>query len=61
MDGMKGGYISLQHTSIQIIQIDMQGMIGTQRRNEELLPGIHIYIQEVFFQANILHVTCVLD
>jgi hypothetical protein len=29
MDGVKGGFISLLHTSIPITQIDMQGMIGT--------------------------------
>ena len=38
-DGMKEEYTFPLHTSIQTILIDMQGMIGTQRRNEELLHG----------------------
>lgn len=40
MDGTKERYISRQHTSTQIIQIDMQGMICTQRKNEEHLHGV---------------------
>lgn len=38
-DGMKEEYTSLPHTSIQTTLIDMQGMIGTQRRSEELQHG----------------------
>lgn len=48
MDGMKGRYISLQRTSIQTIQIDMQGRIGTQRRNGELLHGNFVPINVIF-------------
>lgn len=38
-DGMKERYISLPHTNIRITQTDMQEMICTQKRSEELLPG----------------------
>lgn len=46
MDGMKEEYISLQPTSIQITRIDMQGMIGIPRRNEELLHGNVFYFSQ---------------
>lgn len=48
MDGTKGKYISLQRTSIQTIQIDMQGTIGTQRRSGELLHGNFVPINVIF-------------
>ncbi|RZC80815.1 hypothetical protein C5167_043380 [Papaver somniferum] len=40
LDGAKGGYISLQHTSTRITQIDMQGMTPTTRKNGELRHGV---------------------
>lgn len=42
-DGMKEEYTFLPHTSIQTTLIDMQGMIGTPRRSEELQHGVIEY------------------
>lgn len=39
-DGMKGRYIFLPHTSIQIIQTDMQATKDNQNKSEELQHGI---------------------
>lgn len=38
-DGMRGRYISLPPTSIQITQTDMQVMKDSLNKNEELLHG----------------------
>lgn len=38
-DGVKEEYTSLQHTSTQVIQTDMQERTHTQKRNEEPLLG----------------------
>lgn len=40
---MKGRYISHQHTSIQITQTDIQGMICTPRRNDGHPHGMYTY------------------
>jgi hypothetical protein len=48
-DGMKEEYTSLLHTSIRIILIDMQGMIGIQRRSEELRHGNLLFLFLFFF------------
>jgi len=46
-DGMKEEYTSLPHTSIQTTLIDMQGMIGTPRRSEELQHGTIFFPDKV--------------
>lgn len=54
-DGMKEEYISLLHTSIQIIQIDMQGMICTEKRSEEHQHGNPSFQQNtLYMQIKIL-------
>ncbi|KAI7991636.1 Type I inositol polyphosphate 5-phosphatase 4 [Camellia lanceoleosa] len=47
-DGMKERFISLPHTSTQIIQIDMLGMLCTEKRSEERLHGVIEYYGSKF-------------
>lgn len=56
MGGKKGRYISHQHTSTQITQIDTQGTICAGRKRDERLHGKNIYLstrsEEILLHTN---------